>query len=400
MRLLRIASLLIALSPAAASAQQRADAPLDWRALVGCYRQGDWRFALDSIPFVGVHNIEPESRLLRSSHDWDERYETYWRVIAPDSVKLVLDDGLHGVRYHLAVRGDTLTGREQTVTDIVIRIPVRKFTAVREPCPPASAFPSPRLDSATVADWSAYGALLPADERLATDPWRAVAPAAGWLRAHPDAMRAWSIRWNARVLFQRAADADVRANARELVGTYRLEVERSGGTTQVFYGRTEIRTRFALRPPDTAMVIQERPTGYQLRFTLSRDSSRLPRPGRGIKHRDAFGASYDASNSTIDVRFPGTVDADGTRRFRGYVMLVNFASAFRDADPEISRWDYEWYRQNYRRDAGVNEHAEIVLSPDGRVSFTQREEVGPGRVLTLRGERVSGVAWECTGYQC
>ncbi|HEX6749393.1 MAG TPA: hypothetical protein VF092_19010 [Longimicrobium sp.] len=400
MRLLRLSSFLIAISPVAALAQQQADAPGDWRALLGCYRQGDWRFALDSIPFIGVHNIEPESRLLRSSHDWDDRYETYWRMIAPDSVKLVLDDGLHGVRYRLAVRGDTLTGREQTVTDIAIRIPVRKFTAVREACPAASTFPSPKLDSATVADWWAYGALLPSEERLAADPWRAVAPVAAWLRAHPDALRRWSIRWNARVQFRRAADADVRANARELAGTYRLEVERTGGPTQVFYGRTEIRPRFALRPADTALIVQERPAGYQLRFTLSRDSTRLPRPGPGIKHRDAFGASYDASNSTIDVRFPGTVDADGTRRFRGYVMLVNFAAAFRDADPEISRWEYEWYRQSYRSDAGVNEYAEIVVSPDGRVTFTQREELGPDRVVTFRGERISGVAWECTGYQC
>jgi len=401
MRHLRFTALLLAavIAPAAARAQDGADASGDWRALLGCYRQGEWRFALDSIPFVGVHNIEPESRLLRSSHEWDDRYETYWRLIAPDSVKVVIDDGLHGVRYRLAVRGDTLTGREQTVTDIAIRIPVRRFTAVREPCPPASAFPAPKLEPATQAYWSAYGALLPSNARLAADPWRAMAPVAEWLRAHPEALREWSIRWNARAMFQHAAGADVRANARDLVGTYRLEIERTGGPPLVFYGPTEIRPRFALRPPDTATIIQERPTGYELRLTLSRDSARLPRPGPGIKHRDAFGASYDASNSVIDVRFPGTADADGTRRFRGYVMLVNFTDAFRREDPELPRWEYEWYRQNYHPDAGVNEYAEIAIHPDGRVTFTQREQLGADRVVTLRGERISGVAWECTGYQ-
>ena len=60
----------------------------DWRSLVGCYREGDWVFALDSVPFVGIFSHEERARIARSSHAWDSRYETYWRAISPDSVKM------------------------------------------------------------------------------------------------------------------------------------------------------------------------------------------------------------------------------------------------------------------------------------------------------------------------
>jgi hypothetical protein len=41
-----------------------------------------------------------------------------------------------------------------------------------------------------------------------------------------------------------------------------------------------------------------------------------------------------------------------------------------------------------------------VLWPDGRVTFTQREEFAPDRVVTLRGERISTDAWECSHDPC
>ena len=62
-------------------------------------------------------------------------------------------------------------------------------------------------------------------------------------------------------------------------------------------------------------------------------------------------------------------------------------------------WDDEWYGRHYRERA-PNQFAEFVLWPDGRVTFTQRQEPAPDRVITIRGERVSGVAWECSGRSC
>lgn len=373
--------------------------PLDWRGVVGCYRSGSEHYQLDSIPSVGVHFIELGSRLLRSSTAWSPGDDSYWTISGPDSVRLVIDDGLHGVRWRLRVHGDTLSGREQTLTDLPVRYGPSRFTAVREPCLPADSFLLPDLDSATEAAWSGYGATLPTDRELRADPWRAMAPARDWLQAHPDALRTWAIRWNARAMFDRAAGADVRANARELVGTYRLEVARTGGPTHVFYGRTEVYPRSALAPADTATIIQDRPAGYTLRFTLSRDSSRLPRPGPGRRHRDAIGGNSTA-NSEIQVRFPASSTADAAKRFHGYVMLVNFIYDFHGADPELPSWEHEWFRGHYHFDRGVNDGAEFVIGADGRVTFTQREELARDRVVVLRGERISGTAWQCARDDC
>ena len=371
----------------------------DWRSLVGCYREGDWVFALDSVPFVGIFSHEERARIARSSHAWDSRYETYWRAISPDSVKLVLNDGLHGRVHRLVARGDTLVGRSYLRTDIVLpRAPKpERVRAVREPCPPAAAFSRPLPDSAAQTVLFGYFAVRPTDAELEADPWRAVAPLRAWLQAHPDAAAEWRMRTSARVLFERAATLDVRANARELVGTYRLEVERTGGPTHVFYGRTEVRPRYALRG-DTAAPFIERPPGYHLRFTLALDSASLPRPGPGRRHRNAYGGN-DTDNSHIDVRLPAVAAADGTRRFRGSVLLVNFGSAFHGRDPELTTWEHDWFHVHFH-DMSIDDVAEIVLWPDGRVTFTQREEAAPGRVVTLRGERISGAAWECSGYDC
>jgi hypothetical protein len=371
----------------------------DWRSLVGCYREGDWHFALDSIPFVGVFADEEGARIARSSVG-DGRVETLWRMTAPDSVRLRFEHGMYGHIYRFAVRGDTLAGLVTTSTDIVLpRKPKpERVRAVRAPCPPAAAFSSPLPDSATAATLYGYTAARPTEAQLAADPWGAVAPFRAWLAAHPEALAKWRMRYNARTVFWRAANSDVRTNARELVGTYRLEVERTGGPTHVFYGRTEIRPRHALRTTDTAAVFLQQPPGYRLRFTLARDSSSLPRPGPGRRHRDAYGGN-GPDNGWIDVRLPAIDSADGTRRFRAFVPLVNFAWSFRGDDRELYDWDHEWRRGHYREDA-INAFAEFVLWPDGRVTFTQREELTPGRVVTLRGERVSGAAWECSGDQC
>src|SRR5687767_10611126 len=96
----------------------RPTVPVDWRSLVGCYRAGDQRFALDSVPFLAVHSIEAGSRQARSADEWWRRYDTYWRMTAPDSVKLVWDAGLYGGSFHFAVYGDTLVGREGGYTDV------------------------------------------------------------------------------------------------------------------------------------------------------------------------------------------------------------------------------------------------------------------------------------------
>lgn len=374
--------------------------PVDWRSVVGCYRAGDRHFAFDSVPYLAVHSTERGSRLARSDDPWWRRgYDTYWRMTAPDSVALAWDAGLYGGEIRFAVRGDTLAGLHRVYSDVPpYRRRPRRVVAVREPCPAdARLFPAPP-DPARAALLSGYAATLPEDLRRQADPWRALEPLRAWLGAHPRALDDFHVRVHARGMFGRAATLAVRAGSRELAGTYRLEVQRTGGPTHVVYGRTEVRPLFALPPGDTSTIAPEQPPGYRLRLALSADSASLPRPGPGRRHRTAYGGNT-AANSHVDVRLPATVLPDGTRRLRAYVMLVNFASFFRAADRPLYDWDYEWFRREHDFD-GVNVHAEFTVAPDGRVTFVQRQALEPGRVVTVRGERISGDAWQCAREDC
>lgn len=373
-----------------------AAAPVDWRSLVGCYRAGGRHLALDSVPFLPLFRVEEGPRLVRSSDSfWRRGYDSYWRMNAPDSVRVVWDASLHGTQIDFAVRGDSLVGVESGHSDIAGAPDSReKVVAVRETClPDARYYPAPP-DSARAALLFGYAAAMPSDSLLAADPWRAVAPVHAWIDAHPEVLSDLIFRLHARVLFERAARADARRGFRDLVGTYRVEVQRTGGAPQVVYGRTEIRPVLALHSEDTSAVVLNQPPGYRLRFTLAGDSSSLPKPGPGRRHRTPLGGN-DAANSEFEVRLPAVTSPDGTRRYRAYVMLVNFGYYFRDKDRPVYDWDYEWFRQRYSHD-GPNVYAEFVVSPDGRVTFTQRQELGPDRVVTLRGERISGDSWQCT----
>ena len=89
---------------------------------------------------------------------------------------------------------------------------------------------------------------------------------------------------------------------------------------------------------------------------------------------------------------------DGVRP-AAHVMLLNFTGYFRRTDLPLSEWDYEWFRKYHHFDT-PNEFAEIVVSPDGRVTFTQRQELAQDRVITVRGERISRNAWQCAGARC
>lgn len=374
--------------------------PAWWRTAAGCYAAGDKRFLLDSVPYLAIHSIEEGSRLARSTDPyWQRGYDTYWRIIGADSVKLAWDGGLYGGSVLFKVHGDSLVGTERHFTDIAgVRDRPRRVVAVREPCSAETSYHPARPDSARAALLFGYGAALPTDAQLDADPWGAVAPLSAWLDAHPEVLTDFHFRVHARVMFQQAARIDVRNAHPELAGTYRLEIERTGGPTHRFYGRTEIRPQFALRAADTAAVVLDQPPGYRLRLTLSGDSTSLPRPGPGRRHRNPYGGNT-AANSHLDVRLPAGTDADGTRRFRGYVMMVNFRRFFRTHDPALSEWEYEWFRRSHDHD-GPNVFAEIVVSPDGRVTFTQRQELDPDRVITIRGERISGDAWQCVQEGC
>ncbi|HEX2081406.1 MAG TPA: hypothetical protein VHG08_27130, partial [Longimicrobium sp.] len=110
-------------------------APLEWRALVGCYRltQGPetWSFALDS---AAEPTSEEGARRARSFVPRPEAVEEYWLLTDRNTVVYVQHEGW-GMLMEFVVRGDSLTGIHHMRTDVIGWEPHVPAAAVREPCP-------------------------------------------------------------------------------------------------------------------------------------------------------------------------------------------------------------------------------------------------------------------------
>lgn len=242
-----------------------------------------------------------------------------------------------------------------------------------------------------------YYASLPSSDQLARDPWGAVSPLRAWIQANPRSAARPPIRWAAAGVLTAAATADVRSRPSELAGTYRMQMQRTDGPLLTFYARTALRPSLALRSADTTAVFAGQTAGYQLALSFHADSSDLPLPGGRV--RPAYGG-HGRNNGYLNVRLPASVGDDGTRRFSGYVLTLNFSGWFSRQDPVLHD---QWETPLFRRFLDQEQQwfpAEVVVTPDGRVTITQRMELAPGRELTIRGERVSTTAWECQEGEC
>jgi hypothetical protein len=233
-----------------------------------------------------------------------------------------------------------------------------------------------------------FHAALPSAGQLERDPWAAVEPVRAWLAANPGAASHPLVRWSARALHQEAASHAVRAAPSPLAGTWRFEVSRTGGPTHVFHARTAQRPSRALASRDTATLIApSEAAGYSLRAVFSASPQALP--GVGASPR---GPDDQAENGELEVQLPGHPAPDGSLRFAGFAEPVNFTGLFFKTDPELDAWVGEllerFFETRERETLG-----EAVIWPDGRVTWTQVMEIGRGRVVTLRGERISDAAW-------
>jgi hypothetical protein len=241
--------------------------------------------------------------------------------------------------------------------------------------------PDPRMPAEEAELLFGFHAALPSRAQLERDPWGAVEPVRAWLAAHPQAAGHPQIRWSARGVHEAAATEAVRAAPSPVAGTWRLELSRTGGPTHVLYARTAPRPSYALPDPDTsALVPAPQPAGYSLLAFFNADSSRLPR--RPEQARDFEG------NGDIDVHLPGITAPDGSRRMPVWAEPVNFTGFFEDEDPELNAWADEQLQRFFKTETRSG-MGEAVVWPDGRVTLTQVMEIGPGRVITLRGERIS-----------
>jgi hypothetical protein len=233
----------------------------------------------------------------------------------------------------------------------------------------------------------AYHAALPPAGQLKRDPWAAVEPVRAWLTANPGAASHPRVRWSARALHVHAASHAVHAAPSPLAGTWRFEVSRTGGPTHVFYARTAQRPSHALPSRDTAtLVFAPEAAGYSLKAAFGASPQALPGVDAPPRELD------DKADGDLEVQLPGHPAPDGSLRFQGWAEPVNFTGLFIKTDPQLDDWVGELLERFFEtRERGTP--GEAVIWPDGRVTWTQVMEIGPGRVVTLRGERISDAAW-------
>ncbi|HEU4883148.1 MAG TPA: hypothetical protein VFT45_12900 [Longimicrobium sp.] len=116
----------------------RGSEPLDWRAVVGCWRMGTTRLALDSLPAATLfYAAEPGIRHARVYPPPTRHGDVFWRTTPRNTVEVLIGDGLHGSRTEFVLRDGRLQGRRSIISDVVIpgvERPVEAVVAEREPC--------------------------------------------------------------------------------------------------------------------------------------------------------------------------------------------------------------------------------------------------------------------------
>jgi hypothetical protein len=133
--------------PPPASGPMRGSEPLDWRAVVGCWRMGTTGLVLDSVPAATLFYAPREGvRHARLYPPPTRHGDVFWRTTPRNTVEFLVSDGLHGHFTEFVLREGRLEGRRSTISDIVIEgveLPVETVVAEREPCPDAAASTQP-----------------------------------------------------------------------------------------------------------------------------------------------------------------------------------------------------------------------------------------------------------------
>lgn len=242
-------------------------------------------------------------------------------------------------------------------------------------------------DAASVADRFGMLSALPVWEELRRDPWGAMAPLRAWVAANPRAARQEPLRMSILQAYRYASDADVTRGLSPLAGTYRIEVQRTGGPVHVLYARTARTPNGSLWAGDLAPdAIPAGPPGYRLLLQFRRDEADLPDPGRPF---DAYRNA--AQGGDLEVRLPARDAGGGAQRHGGFLEPVNFVGLF-PQDPELDRIASAILHK--REFLAGPDAAVIEVGADGGVRLSQVLPLGPREAVTVRAERISRVTWE------
>jgi len=144
----------------------------DWRSLVGCYRSGNWRFALDSVPALAYYANPPRGARQAWTYADQARGDVYWTLTPEGYAEVVEHNGMDGATTRFGVKGDSLIGAEDGWTDIVMpRRPPNRVAAARIPCPGPSSGddPPPSPDQLRLTFMRGLSAML-RDSLMPRDP--------------------------------------------------------------------------------------------------------------------------------------------------------------------------------------------------------------------------------------
>lgn len=245
--------------------------------------------------------------------------------------------------------------------------------------------------------------LLPSMKEERVDAGAAAAPLLEWARAQPELAGRHPVAEMVGMAVHMAEHRMVRAISPPLAGTYRFTATLGEGPPMVFYARTRSRPTSAWNPfrrgraPADPLV--RKPEGYVLMLSAADSPGSLRRKCCGPP------GVYDEAHVSL-LRAPEPVPGPGGAQvWRGDVEAALVAQQFH-ADSAVRQFATDWQQRQYEaylrgepRDAGASffqgqpaeAGARFFLLPDGSVRVEQAMDLGDGRRLVVRGERISRV---------
>lgn len=229
--------------------------------------------------------------------------------------------------------------------------------------------------------------VLPLWDEFEADFVTAHQPLLAWARANPELAR----RPPAAMMVERV-ESVLRAErlARldpPLAGTYRFTLSVDGDAPRTFHARTRAVPESEWDPAEftdgwRSRALDDPFTGYTLGFEAAPAATVLAVAGRRPEREGYFGVLAPE---------PGL---DGAQLWRGTISL-DFA-AILPGDSALARIRREerelMIRRHEAEDVAPEEtRARFLLCPDGSVTVEQTVVMGEGRVVVLRGERISRV---------
>jgi hypothetical protein len=230
--------------------------------------------------------------------------------------------------------------------------------------------------------------LLPLRAEEDADPRKAARPLLEWARANPALAR----RYPATEILhyvRAGAESDMLGEIDPpLAGTYRFTATLAGRAPVTFFARTRSAPTTEWDPspvptqPDDPTE-PRRPTGYTMLAAGAPTAESLPVDVGATRRMDREGY--------FSVLMEPERMADGTQVWRGSIDVELVARQF-PADPVIGQFakdDFERFRERIGKELPEETRARFVLAPDGSVRAEQTTDLGGGRVLTIRAERIS-----------